>query len=423
MMDDVADQLQIDPVEFALKNMTRMARDETPYTNYTLEECVRRGAELFDWTARRKATPGSDPGPIKRGAGMTYMLFRSGLGMSSAVLRLDAKGEYTLFVGVTDVGAGAKTTMGLIAAEALDVPLAKVHVVWGDTDRCPYSVGESGSRTTIMTGTAVVEAARDIRKQVAEKGLPTGDQMYVAAASPSPRLDGKVRASFGAHFCEVEVDTELGDVRVTKYTTVHDSGRLMNPLSAKGQIAGAVIQGIGMALHEDMVYDRRTGQPLTGGYYSARIATHLDAPDVEVTFLENDDGYGPFGAKSIGEAGIILAPACVANAIFNAIGHTDEGHTDHPGAHHRCPRSARMKAFTNVNARDARHAATLANEARASWTPRRRSPAAAATCWPWSRIASSRRTSSSASRRSPAPTRWSSRRPGCRSAGSSRSTR
>ena len=175
-----------------------------------------------------------------------------------------------MFVGVTDVGAGAKTTMGLIAAEALDVPLSKVEVVWGDTDRCPYSVGESGSRTTIMTGTAVVEAARDIKEQVADKGMPTGEQVYVASASPNPRLEGKVRASFGAHFCEVEVDTELGDVRVTKYTTVHDSGRLMNPLSAKGQIQGAVIQGIGMALHEDMVYDRRTGQPLTGGYYSAR---------------------------------------------------------------------------------------------------------------------------------------------------------
>jgi xanthine dehydrogenase YagR molybdenum-binding subunit len=251
---------------------------------------------------------------------MTYMLFRSGLGMSSAVLRLNAQGEYTLFVGVTDVGAGAKTTMGLIAAEALDIPLSKLAVVSGDTDRCPYSVGESGSRTTIMTGTAVVEAVRDIQKQVAEKGMPTGDQVYIASASPNPRLEGKARASFGAHFCEVEVDTELGDVRVTKYTTVHDSGRLMNPLSAKGQIQGAVIQGIGMALHEDMVYDRRSGQPLTCGYYGARVATHLDAPDVEVTFLENDDGYGPFGAKSIGEAGIILAPACVGNAIFNAIG-------------------------------------------------------------------------------------------------------
>jgi CO/xanthine dehydrogenase Mo-binding subunit len=320
MMDDVAHRLQMDPVEFALRNMSRMARDEVPYTSYSLEECVRRGAERFDWKARRQVQPGSGPGPIKRGAGMTFMVFRSGLGMSSAVLRLNARGEYTLFVGVTDVGGGAKTTMGLIAAEALNVPLSRVDVVWGDTDRCPYSVGESGSRTTIQTGGAVIEAARDLQKQVAEKGMPARDQVYVASASPNPRLEGKQRAAYGAHYCEVEVDTELGGVRVTKYVAVHDSGRIINPLSAKGQIQGAVIQGIGMALHEDLVYDRRTGQPLTAGYYGARIATHLDAPEVEVDFIESDDGYGPYGAKSIGEAGIILAPAAVNNAIFNAIG-------------------------------------------------------------------------------------------------------
>ena len=89
------------------------------------------------------------------------MAFRSGLGRSNAVIRVTAKGDYSVHVGVTDVGAGAKTTMGMIAAEALGVPLSKIEVVWGDTDRCPYSVGESGSRTTIQTGYAVVEAARD----------------------------------------------------------------------------------------------------------------------------------------------------------------------------------------------------------------------------------------------------------------------
>jgi xanthine dehydrogenase molybdenum-binding subunit len=320
MMDDVAHRLHIDPVEFAIANMSRMSRDDTPYTDYSLEECIRVGAERFEWKARRKVTPGADAGPIKRGAGMTYMIFRSGLGRSSAVIRMNGAGEYTLFVGVTDVGGGAKTTMGLIAAEALNVPLSKVEVVWGDTDRCPYSVGESGSRTTIMTGTAVVEAARNLQQQIADNGLPTGDQVLVASATPTPVLEGKVRAAFGAHFCEVEVDTELGGARVTKYVTVHDSGRIINPLSAKGQIQGAVVQGIGMALHEDLVYDRRSGQPLTAGYYGARIATHLDAPEIDVVFIETDDGYGPYGAKSIGESGIILCPAAVGNAIFNAIG-------------------------------------------------------------------------------------------------------
>ena len=320
MMDDVAYKMKMDPVEFGLKNMSRMSRDEVPYSNYTLEECIQRGAEIFDWKRRWRSQPGSDAGPVKRGAGFTYMVFRSGVGSSSAVIQLDSKGKYTLFVGVTDVGAGAKTTMGLIAAEELGVPLSQVEVVWGDTDRCPFSVGESGSRTTIMTGYAAIEAARDLKKQLAEKGAPTGSQILVASATPQPRLEGKVRSAFGAHFVEAEVDTDLGHVRISKYVAVHDCGRIMNPLTATSQIQGAAVQGIGMALHENLLYDSRNGQPLTPGYYFDRIPTHRDAPPIEVTFIENDDGYGPWGAKSIGESGIILSPGAVGNAIFNAIG-------------------------------------------------------------------------------------------------------
>jgi xanthine dehydrogenase molybdenum-binding subunit len=319
MMDDVAYKLGIDPVEFALTNMRRPGPNLT-FTNYSLDECIRRGAELFDWKSRWRRVPGSDAGTIKQGAGMSFMMFRAGQGRSSAVLRVDASGRYTLFVGVTDVGGGAKTTMGMIAAEELGVPLSQVDVVWGDTDRCPYSVGESGSRTTIMTGWAVVEAVRDLKKQIAEKGMPTGSNILVAAVNPNPGTDGKIRQCFGAHFVEVDVDTQLGTVRVTKYVAVHESGRIMNPQTAKDQIRGAAQQGIGQALHEDLLYDKRNGQPLTAGYYGARHFTHLDAAPIEVTFIEVDDGYGPFGAKTVGESGIILGPAAVANAVFNAIG-------------------------------------------------------------------------------------------------------
>jgi len=319
MMDDVAAKLKMDPVEFILKNMTRKFRDETEYTTYTLEDCVRRGAEHFEWK-KRWHPPGSSPGPIKRGVGVAFMAFRSGLGRSNAVIRLDAKGQYAVHVGVTDVGGGAKTTMGLIAAEALGVPLSRVTVVWGDTDRCPYSVGESGSRTTIMTGYAIVEAAKDLKKQIAEKGLPTGDTVLVASANPTPAQPGKVRNAFGAHFAEVEVDTELGRVHVRKYLAVQDCGRIINPLTAESQIKGGVTMGIGMALHEDLLYDRRSGSPLTAGYYGARVLTHRDAPDVEVLFIESDDGLGPFGAKSMGESSKIPAPAVIANAVFNATG-------------------------------------------------------------------------------------------------------
>ena len=321
MMDDVAYKVNIDPVEFALKNMVRQP-EQGEFTNYTLEECIRRGAEAFEWKRRWRPQPGSDPGPIKRGAGLAFMAFRSGLGRSNAVLRVDSKGQYYVHVGVTDVGAGAKTTMALIAAEALDVPLSKVKVIWGDTERCPYSVGESGSRTTIMTGYAVVEAARDLKRQIAEKGLPGGNEFLTASAGPNPALpSGKVRQAFGAHFVEVEADTELGRVRVVKYLAVHDCGRIINPLTAEGQIKGGVTMGIGMALHEDLLYDPQSGQPLTPGYYGARVLTHRDAPQIDVMFIQSDDGYGAYGAKSIGESGKVPAVGAVANAVFNAIGH------------------------------------------------------------------------------------------------------
>jgi xanthine dehydrogenase YagR molybdenum-binding subunit len=247
-------------------------------------------------------------------------MFRAGLGTSSAIVKVDASQQYTLYVGVTDIGPGAKTTMGMLAAEELGVPLARVEVVSGDTDRCPYSVGESGSRTTIMTGYAVVEACKDLKRQIADQGLPTTGNVLIASATPSPSTDGKTRNCFAAHFCEVEVDTQLGSTRVTKYVAVHESGRLINPQTALDQIRGATIQGIGQALRENTLYDRSSGHPLTSGFYSGRLATHADAPDIEVEFIEVDDGYGPFGAKTAGESGIILSPAAVANAVSNAIG-------------------------------------------------------------------------------------------------------
>ena len=149
--------------------------------------------------------------------------------------------------------------MGLIAAEELGVPFEKIDVVWGDTSLCPYSVGESGSRTTVYTGTAVVEAARDLKRQIADKGMPQGSDILSASATPEPVLRGAARFSFVAHFAEVEVDVETGHVRVTKYQAAHDSGRIMNPLTATSQVQGGSIQGIGMALHEELIYDRRSG--------------------------------------------------------------------------------------------------------------------------------------------------------------------
>ncbi len=320
LMDHIAYELKIDPLEFRLKNMTRKYHDELPFTSNGLEDCIRRGAEAFDWKKRWHAA-GVGAGPMKRGAGMAMGAFGSAVGRSSAVVKLDASGKYHLHVGVTDVGTAAKTTMGLIAAEELGVPLEKIEVISGDTALCPYSVGESGSRTTTHTGYAVIQAAKDLKRQIAEKGLPQGDQVLTASVNADPaQPKDAARYSFAAHFAEVEVDIETGHVRVIKYVAVHDSGRIINPLTCVSQVKGGATMGIGMALHEELLYDPQTGVPLTAGYYGARVMTHRDTPDVEVLFVETEDAYGPYGAKSIGESTIVPSVAAVGNAIFNAIG-------------------------------------------------------------------------------------------------------
>lgn len=318
LMDHIANELKIDPVEFRLKNCTRQFRDAVPYTSFGLDECIRRGAEAFEWK-KRWHPPGADSGPVKRGIGMAIGSFGSDLGRAAAVIRLDGRGRYHVHVGVVDIGTGAKTAMALIAAEELGVPLSSIEVVWGDTDRSPFAPGESGSRTTVYVGDAVIAAAKDLKRQIAEKGLPQGDNVLVANADSNPTLKGVARYSFGAHFVEVEVDTELGTVRVIRYLAVQDSGRIINALAARSQLKGGSVQGIGMALHEELHYDPRSGAPLNAGYYGARVATHRDVPDVEVIYVETADPYGPFGAKGMGEMCIVPSVAAVANAIFNAI--------------------------------------------------------------------------------------------------------
>jgi CO/xanthine dehydrogenase Mo-binding subunit len=319
LMDHIAYELKINPLDFRLKNITKKYHDELPYTSYGLADCIRRGADAFEWRTRWRK-PAADDGPVRRGAGMSIGSFHARVGRSSAVIRLDARGRYTVHVGVTDAGGGAKTTMALIAAEALGVPLERVSIVSGDTDRTPYSVGESGSRTTNFTGYAVIEAAKDLKRQIDAGGLPAGDAVLVGTATPEPKIDKAARYSFAAHFVEVEVDVELGHLRVLKYVAAHDSGRIVNPLTAASQVKGGVTMGIGMALHEKLHYDPITGIPLNAGYYGARVMTHRDAPEVEVLFVETEDAHGPYGAKPIGEPPMIPSVAAIANAFFNATG-------------------------------------------------------------------------------------------------------
>jgi xanthine dehydrogenase YagR molybdenum-binding subunit len=145
------------------------------------------------------------------------------------------------------------------------------------------------------------------------------------AGEPTPRttnrsfkdMEGK---SFAAHFAEVEVDTWTGHVNITRYVAAHDSGTIINRLPAESQIMGGVVQGIGMAFTEELITDRLTGIPVNPNYRDAKVPTHLEAPQVEVIFIEHADPFGPFGGKVVGEPPITAAVATIANAIFNATG-------------------------------------------------------------------------------------------------------
>lgn len=350
-LDQIAFELGINPVEMFQKNRIQKYKSKIPFTSNYLEECIVEGAKRIGWNEKwHKA--GAMPGPKKHGIGMALggYPFRPGLG--AATIRVNPDGTAHVLVGVTDIGTGAKTTMAIIAAEALGIPLNQLQLTNGDTDVTPYSVGESGSRTTAFTGTAVIAAAEDVRRQIFAAAAPqlkvkteeldlrdgqvfvkdnpsqriplsravarSGELIGRATTNPSFKdVEGK---SFAAHFAEVEVDTWTGHVKITRYVAVHDSGTILNRLPAESQIKGGVIQGVGMAFSEELLIDRLTAIPINPNYRDAKVPTHLEAPEVEVIFIEHADPYGPFGGKVVGEPPITAAVATIANAIFNATG-------------------------------------------------------------------------------------------------------
>ena len=142
----------------------------------------------------------------------------------------------------------------------------------------------------------------------------------IGRATTNPAFKDVEGKSFSAHFAEVEVDTWTGHVRITRYVAAHDSGTILNRLPAESQIKGGVIQGVGMAFSEELLIDRLTAIPINPNYRDAKVPTHLEAPEVEVIFIEHADPYGPFGGKVVGEPPITAAVATIANAIFNATG-------------------------------------------------------------------------------------------------------
>ena len=350
-LDHIAYELGINPVDMFMKNRIQKYKSKLPFTSNYLEQCIIEGSKRIGWSEKWHK-PGAAPGVKKHGIGMALggYPFRPGLG--AATIRINPDGSAHLLVGVTDIGTGAKSTMAIIAAEALGIPLNQIQVTNGDTDVTPYSVGESGSRTTSFTGPAVIAAAEDVRKQIFALAAPElkakaeeldlrDGQVFVKSdpsqkipleravarageligrATTNPEFKDVEGKSFSAHFAEVEVDTLTGHVKITRYVAAHDSGMILNRMPAESQIMGGVVQGIGMAFTEELITDKLTATPINPNYRDAKVPTHLEAPNVEVIFIEHYDPYGPFGGKVVGEPPITAAVATIANAIFNATG-------------------------------------------------------------------------------------------------------
>ena len=372
LMERIAEELGMDSLEFRLKNRvppegqpgprtsppdqvvdSQPIEGGIPFSSYGLEECLTRGAEAFGWDKplEQPANPA-----LKRGKGMSMMIYRGGPGSTSAATVSVAKsGEISLLSGLMDVGEGATTVLPQMAAEILGVNDTDIVTVFGDSATTPEAPITAGSTATFSTGSALVRAAAEVRRQLldlASDGLEAPvleldireGQVFVksdpersmALTDVAARMDGDaiteevtiqapgsadyIVNSFGAHFAEVEVDTDTGRVRVVRYVAAQDSGRIMNPRMALNQVEGAVSQMLGFALSEELVTDGPTGVTLNASYLEHKSPTIMDYPDIQVIFADTVDPVGPMGAKGLGEVPCPGVAPAIANAVYDAVG-------------------------------------------------------------------------------------------------------
>ncbi|MDW7673495.1 MAG: molybdopterin cofactor-binding domain-containing protein [Bacillota bacterium] len=364
-MNQLAEELNMDPTLLRQKNITGMGETHPFYKkapngaqitidSCELEYCINKGKELIGWDAK---FPIKAVAPNKaRGVGMAVSMQGAGIpniDMAGATIKLNEEGSFNLLVGATDLGTGSDTILGQIAAEALGVSSEKVIVYSSDTDITPFDTGAYASSTTYVSGNAVKKAAESMRQMIAEEGakclgidvtavefngekvssvdgyseislvqlslqlLYSQNQKQLVASesfcshkSPPPFLAG---------FAEVEVDLETGKVDLVDYVAVIDGGTLINPNLARIQVEGGLVQGIGMAMFEEVKRNSR-GKLITNNLMQYKIPTREDINKITVEFVESYEPDGPYGAKSVGEVCINTPPAAIVAAVYNATG-------------------------------------------------------------------------------------------------------
>jgi xanthine dehydrogenase YagR molybdenum-binding subunit len=347
-IDEMAHKLNLDPIEFRIRNDTQQDPEKPSrvYSTRKLVDCLRIGAEKFGWS-RRSAQPGKlREGRWSIGLGVATAYRGAPTLDSAARVRLDAQGVVTVETDMTDIGTGSYTIIQQTAAEMMGVPLDRVVVKLGDS-RFPISAGSGGQFGAVSATSGVYAACVKLREAAARKlgvnpatadfsegvvvaggkrvplGQAAGEQGLVGEDKIEfvPQREKYLQYTFGAHFVEVAVDSLTAETRVRRMLAVCSAGRILNPKSARSQIIGAMTMGVGAALMEDLVVDKRIGFFVNHDLASYEVPVHADIPHQEVIFLDDEDPtLSPMKAMGVGELGICGAAAAVANAIHNATG-------------------------------------------------------------------------------------------------------
>jgi xanthine dehydrogenase YagR molybdenum-binding subunit len=343
-IDELAEALAIDPVTLRIRNEpTRDPLHGRPFSSRHMVDCLEAGAARFGWSTRSPTPLQLRDGDWWIGTGVAAAIRVNIFDASEARVRLGVDGVLSVETDLTDIGTGSYTILAQIAGELLGLPMARIRVALGDTD-LPASAGSGGSYGAASTGSAVLLACEDLIDHIAATlGAPaaeltfkdgqviTGNRSIPINAFAPLTGQGRVepgasnqavsQAAHGAHFAEVAVNAVTGEVRLRRMLGVFAAGRILNAQTARSQLVGGMIFGIGAALGEELVADPLSGRFVNGDLGDYLIPTHADVPDIDVVMLpEHDDHVNPLRAKGIGELGISGAGAAIANAVFNACG-------------------------------------------------------------------------------------------------------
>ena len=319
-IDELAVALRIDPIELRVRNDPPADPGSgRPWSSRNLVACLREGAERFGWAGRSPEPRGHRDGPWLVGTGVaasTYPVFHTP--GSEARIEVREDGRYEVSIGAMDVGTGTWTSLSQVAAEALGVPCERVALRIGDT-ALPYSHVPGGSSGITSWGATLYGAARAFRDRHGDDPAP-GDAI-TAGAPDNPAEDTYAMHAFGAHFAEVRVDADTGEVRVPRMLGMFAVGRVVNPRTARSQLIGGMTFGLSMALLEEVVMDAALGAIVTADLAGYHIAANADVGDIDAAWIDEADPHvNPMGTKGIGEIGIVGSAAAIANAVFHATG-------------------------------------------------------------------------------------------------------